>query len=508
MIRRLAFAATLAGIAASPSLADYTYDELVVAVQALPGSLEPTQETSNVSLRITYNIYDRLIDFARSPDGAPEPALATAWRYVEPNILEVDIREGVLFHDGTDLSADDVAFTFGVERMLAEDAPAYGPTRGYFSNLISVEAVDDDTVQFILAEADPRFHLKLGLWTAEIISRDHYEAVGGLEAYAADPVGTGAYRVAEVVPGERIVLEAFDGHWRGAPAAQRVEFRLVPEVSTRLAGLLAGEFEIATDIPPDQLGPIEAADRYSVSGGPILNHRVVVFSQAGANAELMQDVHLRRALALAIDRDLIVETIWGGRTIAPAGHQWAEFGDLYIERDGVTYDPAAAAAELDLSRYDGQPLSYVTVDYYPNGIPVAEAMVAMWNAAGINVDFRVVESWSMRDEANPDFIDWSNSLPYPDPEAGMWRLWQPSIVERRGYGWRNEDFVEAGQTLATSNDLEARRAAAARMMDIWDLEDPAGIVPHQTAIFYGQSDAVNWQPYAFQFMDFGPRNLR
>ena len=90
----------------------------------------------------------------------------------------------------------------------------------------------------------------------------------------------------------------------------------------------------------------------------------------------------------------------------------------------------------------------------------------------------------------------------------MWRLWQPSIVERRGYGWRNEDFVEAGQTLATSNDLEARRAAAARMMDIWDLEDPAGIVPHQTAIFYGQSDAVNWQPYAFQFMDFGPRNLR
>ena len=222
----------------------------------------------------------------------------------------------------------------------------------------------------------------------------------------------------------------------------------------------------------------------------------------------MQDIHLRRALSLAIDRDLIAETIWDGRTTVPAGHQWIEYGPLHVERDGVGYDPEAARAELAQSAYDGETLSYVTVDYYTNGIPVAEAMTAMWQAVGIDVDFAVVESWSMRDEANPDIQDWSNSLPYPDPDAGMWRLWKPASLDRRGFGWRNEDFIAAGQVLETSADLDERRTAHERMMDIWDLEDPAGIVPHQNAIFYGQSDDVNWQPYAAQFMDFGPRNLQ
>lgn len=492
-------------LSATGAWADYAYDTLVVAVQRLPGSLEPTQETSNVSLKITYNIYDKLFDFG--PGNGVEGALATAWDYLDDQTLQVTLREGVTFHDGTAMTADDVAFTFGVERMMAEDAPAHVATQSYLAGLDRVEAIDDQTVIFYLNQADPRFHLKLGLWTTEIISRDHYEAVGGLEAYAEAPVGTGAYQVVEHIPGELIVLEAFDDHWRGAPAAARIEFRAVPEVATRIAGLLAGDFDIATNLPPDQLVTIEAADGLIVTGGPILNHRILAFRQTGTNAELMANADFRRALTLAVDTDLMAETIWGGRTTVPPGHQWADFGDYFVERSGPGYDPDAARAALEASGYAGEEIVYAYSASYTNGIPIAETMVAMWEAIGINVDFSVVESNTIRDQLNPDLRDWSNSLPYPDPEAGMWRLWQPAMVERFGYGWENDRFIELGQILATSTDFDERAAAHAEMVEIWDFQDPAGIVLHQNALFYGQTDAIDWQPYRSQFMDFGPRNL-
>lgn len=506
----------LAGIAAGAlSLAatavmaqDYKYDEIVVAVQSLPGTLEPTQDTSIVGLRIMYNLYNKLIEYDQLGEMELSDALAESWEFIDETTFVLHLREGVKFHDGTDMTAEDVVFTFGPERMMSPDAPAYGATRAYFSNIVAVEALDDYTVQMTLGEPDAFFPLRLGAWTGEVISKDAYEAAGGMDGFALNVVGTGAYRVGEIRPGESITLEAFPDHFRGAPAAERVVFRAVPETATRVAGLLSGEFDIVTDIPPDQLRTIDDASGVESAGGPILNHRILVFRQDGANADLMQDVHLRRALSLSIDRQLLVDTIWGGRTVVPEGHQWPEFGDLFIPRGIPQYDLEKAKEELALSSYDGETLQYPVVDYYVNGIPYAEAMTQMWAEAGIDVELTIVESNTQRDALRPDIGDWSNSLPYPDVAAGLWRLWQPDNLEQMNIPWHDEEFAEQGRIVELSQDAEERRQAQQRLMDIWEVENPGGTVLHQNGIFYGVREGIEWSPYALQAMDFGPLNLK
>lgn len=490
------------------SAQDYKYDQIVVAVTALPGTLEPTQDTSIVGLRIMYNLYNKLIEYDQLNNMSVGAGLAETWEFTDPKTLTLHLRHGVKFHDGTDMTAEDVAFTFGPERMSAPQAPAYGATRAYFANIASVTAKDDYTVEMKLKEPDAFLPMRLGAWTGEIISKDAYIAAGGMDGFAKQVVGTGPYKVGEIKPGESIELDAFPGYFRGAPAARKVIFKAVPETSTRVAGLLSGEFDIVTDIPPDQLPVIDNAKGVKTVGGPILNHRLLIYNQDGANAERMKDVHLRRALSLAIDRQLMVDTIWGGRTVVPRGHQWPEFGETFVDRAIPEYSLEKAKAELAQSSYKGETLQYPLVPYYTNGVPYAETMAQMWAAAGINVKVTVVESNAQRDAMRPDIEDWSNSLPYPDVGAGLWRLWQPANLEKIKIAWRDDEFVKLGRIVEFSQDAGERRDAQARMMDIWENTNPGGTMLHQNAIFYGMRNGLDWQPYALQAMDFGPQNLK
>src|SRR5690606_1468674 len=113
-------------VATSVMAQDYKYDEIVVAVQSLPGTLEPTQDTSIVGLRIMYNLYNKLIEYDQLGEMELSDALAESWEFIDETTFVLHLREGVKFHDGTDMTAEDVVFTFGPERMMSPDAPAYG----------------------------------------------------------------------------------------------------------------------------------------------------------------------------------------------------------------------------------------------------------------------------------------------------------------------------------------------------------------------------------------------
>jgi peptide/nickel transport system substrate-binding protein len=222
----------------------------------------------------------------------------------------------------------------------------------------------------------------------------------------------------------------------------------------------------------------------------------------------MRDVNLRRALALAIDRDLIVETLWGGRTKVPSGHQWEQYGDMFLDGVEWTYDPAKARELVKASSYKGEELVYPVVNnYYTNEVATAEILVAMWADIGVNVRMEVKENWKQVNATPPDIRNWSNSMPFPDPVAGLWRLWRPAYVSRQGWNWNPPGWAEGGAVLDESTDPAARKKAWGDILAIWMERDPGGTMLYQNAVFYGKKKNVDWRAYPAQYMDVGPYGL-
>jgi peptide/nickel transport system substrate-binding protein len=198
-----------------------------------------------------------------------------------------------------------------------------------------------------------------------IFNARDYRAASTYFDWARKPVGTGPYRIAEYVAETRLVLEAFDDYWGGRPPIRSIRFVEVPELAARIAGLLSGDFDFACDITPDQIDTIQASPRAEVLGGVITNQRVLMMD---TNHPQLRDVRIRQALSHSIDRQAIIDTIWGGRTQPSHGLQFAFYGPMFLQDWTVpAYDPALARDLLKQAGYKGERIPYKLVNnYYTN----------------------------------------------------------------------------------------------------------------------------------------------
>ena len=496
-------------IAAGTAAAQDAGGELVIAVQNNPPTLEPTIWTYNVSLRTLYNVFDFPIDTDFAEGWTLRPGLATAWQRIDDSTLELTLRQGVLFHDGTEMTAEDVAFSWGPERILGEDAPGFGTCSLYLGGIDRVEVVDRYTVRVVTRNPDPLLERRLASWCSQVVSRAAYQAAADPDAWGLAPVGTGPYRVADFVPGDRLVLEAHDAYWGGAPVFRTVRFQVVPEQAARIAGLAAGDFDMITEVDPDQMAAIEAAADARVVGGPIANYRVL---NIDTDTGWLADARVRRALGLAIDRDLIVETLWAGQVGVPAnGFQWDAYGDTFIaEVTGPHYDPEQAAALLAEAGYDGSPIVYRTqAGYYTAELLTAQAVADMWRAVGVTVDLQVVENWGQVFAQPVDAVfNGSMNMNFPDLLGTLYPLYGPTgFIRSSAQAWDNQRFVEIGQALATEFDIETRRALHREALEIFHDVDPPSILLHELGMLYGIRNDIDWTPYPLPYMDLRARNL-
>ncbi|HEY4250074.1 MAG TPA: ABC transporter substrate-binding protein, partial [Roseomonas sp.] len=310
---------------------------LRVAVPRLPDRLDPMAAVSIAAFRALCSIFDPLVAMDDAEGQLSlRPALALAWRRVDARTLEFDLRAGVRFHDGSELTADDVAFTFGPERLTGPQ-PHWPAGLAFFGNLDRVEAVDRLRVRVVSRSPDPALLFRFATGTAQIVSRRAWLAAGSIDAWSRRPIGTGPFRVSGFRIDNALELAAFDDYWGGAPNAARVVFTEIREVAARVAALRGGDTDIAAELPPDQLPPIEAAPGLGVTGGPIANYLMVVMDKTNP---VLADARIRRALSLAIDRQAIIDGLWGGRVDIPHGHQWAEYGPLFIpDAPAPRFDP-------------------------------------------------------------------------------------------------------------------------------------------------------------------------
>lgn len=505
----LAIMATLAVTAFGQAAADER-PSIVVAVQDLPSVLEQASSTSTKGtvFRLLYNLYDTPLRTNFLKDYQLESGLATSIKRVDDLTYDVELRRGVKFHDGTEMTADDVVFSMGPVRMLKKGAPGYRVKRQFLGPLKSVEKTGKYSVRMKTSKPDPAFRMRMGNVAAEIVSHAAYKAAGSFDAWALAPVGTGPFRVAEFKPNEYILLKAHDAYWGGKPTIKSLRFQLVTELSARIAGLLAGDYDIITNVTPDQIEAIERNKKFRVVGGNIPAHRAIWFDVN--NNPQLRDVNLRRALSLAVDRKLIVDTLWHGRITVPNGHQWPAYGALYdSKRSGPEYNPKKAKKFLAASSYKGEVIPFRTIgNYYTAELATSQALVEMWRKVGINVKLELVENWSqVTKRPGSGISNRSDGMRYPDPLSSLWRRYGARSKFQKKGNWSNDEFNRLGKTLQSSLDVGVRKKAFQRMMDIYDFEDPPAFILHAKGNFYGIRKGLNWKPYPAMQMDFRPNNL-
>ncbi len=507
-----------------------TRPSIVVAVQKVANSntLEVLREQSNVGERVFFSsLWEGLI--GRNWLGQLEavPLLATETRRISDSVVECTLRQGVRFHNGDEMTAEDVVFSFGRERMFGDTRPtAQGRTisigetmpvragrelppevpavaRRSWPALERVEAVDRYTVRFHNATPDVTLEGRLSRFGSEIASRRGFDEAATWLEWARKPVTTGPYKVAEYRADVSLTFVAHDDYWGGRPPLRQIRFVEVPEVSSRINGLLSGEYHFACDIPPDQIPGIERNRAFEVQGGTILNHRLTVFDKT---FPALRDARVRRAFTHAIDRQMIVESLWAGRTEVPKGLQWPYYGDMFQADWSVpAYDPALARRLLREANYRGEPIPYRLLNnYYTNQNATAQVLVEMWRQVGLNVQIEMKENWSQILERSPSRAvrDWSNSAPFNDPVSSLVAQHGPNGQQQQVGEWTNEEMNRLSVELETGTDQARRRVAFRRMLEIAEREDPAYTVLHQNATFTAKRRDIRWRASPAFAMEF------
>src|SRR5437870_13014518 len=358
----LGAAATAPG-ALTPARAQTTQKrELVVAQGGDISKFDPHFSTSANDIRISFNLFDNLI--ARHPDGKLQPSLATDWKLTNPTTWTFKLRHGDKWHSGDTFSSADVKYSF--ERTW--DPKQNTRVSTVFTTVDKVEAPDASTVVFTTRKPDPLLAARVAFYGGQIVPKKYLEAVGN-DTFNAKPVGTGPVRFVSWTKDDKIVLEANPDYFGGKPDFDRFVMRAVPEMAPRVAGLLKGEVDIITQLPPDQGERVSTNPSTRVTGALYAGLYVLAVN---SKVPPLDNPLVKQALSLALDRDLIVKELWRGRGIVPSGP--IAKGDNHFDASlpALKYDPKEARERLKKSGYANEEIVVeTTVGYMANDKPMA-----------------------------------------------------------------------------------------------------------------------------------------
>jgi peptide/nickel transport system substrate-binding protein len=330
---RVALLAGLALMIAPPANAQ-PRNNLVVGMALEPPHLDPTAGAAAAIREVVYaNLFEGLVRMDGA--GAIRPALARSWT-ISPDglVYTFTLAPNVRFHDGNPMTAEDVKFSF--ERAVAEGS--VNAQRQLFEPIQTVEAVDTTTVRITLKR--PTGHFLFNLTWGDMVIVGRQSAANN----RATPVGTGPFRFARRVQGDRVELTRFDGYWGTAAALQSVTFRFISDPTASIAAMLAGDVDSFPNFPaPEALGALRADPRFRVVIGNTEGETILAMNNTKAP---FNDVRVRRAISHAINRRAIIDgAMFGFGT--PIGTHFSPTHPAYVDLTGAyAFDVARSRALL------------------------------------------------------------------------------------------------------------------------------------------------------------------
>jgi peptide/nickel transport system substrate-binding protein len=496
-------------------------DVVIVALSAAPTSLDPADHRSRQSETVIRNMFDGLV--TRDTRSGVHLELAESMEWLDDTTLEVKLRQGVKFHDGVEMTADDVVFTF--ERIIGENMIEYpephsSPRKGLIAPLESIEKTDEYTVVMHFSGPWPP---AMQMIVHQQIVPQHYLEEVGTEGFVAHPIGTGPFKFVSAKGLDEIVMERFDDYWGGAPdlepvgpaCVKQAVFMVIPEASTRVAALLAGEVDIIQAVPAELVDTLDQTPGVSVKGAPSTQPK---WMEMNVSQPPFDDVLVRQALNYAVDKDLIIEAIYGGRAVALPG-PLSPYNNLVNKNlEPYAYDPDKAVELLAEAGWtdsdgdgildkDGQPFAFTIDTTGQQFRTLTEAVADQLRAIGIDAgirfwDYSVLQPMLLAGERMAFLEDWGDSAfdPVGHFEA-KWHSYDPDVATYgRGnfstyYNERVDELIKLGET---TGDPVERQAIYDEAQEIIYEEAPAIflILPEEAEA--SREDILNWEPASDQ----------
>jgi peptide/nickel transport system substrate-binding protein len=454
---------------------------ITIAIGSEPTSLDPQLKDDGGERAVNDNIYETLM--IRSPDGKQlEPGLA-AGEPTHPggkdDVWEFKLRPNVKFSNGEPFNAD--AVVTSVKRIIA---PSFKSEQaGFFSTITDAKKVDDLTVDIVTKGPDPILPSRM-YWMKMVPAKASSDP-----SFAEKPVGTGPYLLKEWVRGDHIALDRNPNYWGEKPSINSVTYKFVAEGGTRLSGLLAGDYDLVTNLLPEDVK--RAPKSAHVTGQ---EHPMIILNARGG---ITADPRVRQALNYAVNKDDIVSGIFGGlakpdtcQVLSPSFFGYNQSLQPY------PYDKAKAQALLQQAGATGKTIELVgETGRWLKDAETIQAVQNFWQEVGLKVNVRNFQFdeylnrlFDQKNRADAIFVSSSNELLDADRQYSTY-------YEDGGIGSSNSDAQLKQLIDKARTELDEQKRQA--------MYNQAGKLACDNAYFlflvnnddiYGMSKRLDWQP--------------
>lgn len=352
-------------------------NDIIMVTRTEPSNLDPHNNTYLTAFMLEPMIYDRLV--GKTQDGEIYGILAESWEYLDDTTIRFKLHQGVKFHDGTDLTADDVVFSI----QRGETATGSKTFLQYFDGK-NCKAVDKYTVDIKTYNAFAPALTYLASARGCILSKAYVEKVGD-DVLAREPMGSGKFKFVEWTIGDKVVLEKNPDYWGEEKAlVDKFTCRFVSEDASRAIEIQTGACDLALYITAENIENIEKADGVHVETTNSFEGHFVGLQTS--KYPFLQDVRVRRALAYALDRDAIVQAVDRGIAETMQSH-FSSSLPYWIPVYTYDYNPEKAKELLNEAGWDWD----TDIEMFTGsaGQTFMEAVANYWKQIGVKCHITV-----------------------------------------------------------------------------------------------------------------------
>ncbi len=375
-------ALTIALSACSGDKADENSSQITIGIpQDVEDSLDPHKAVAAGTKEVYFNMFEGLVK--PDSDGNIIPAVASEYEASpDGKVYTFTLREGVKFHDGSEVTVEDVKYS--IEKCA--DTSMGEPLIAAFSNIESVNITDEDTVEIVLKESNTEFDVELANVTAAIIPASNTEA-------DTNPVGTGPYKYVSRSPQENFVMEKFEEYWGEEAHIEDVTFKVCANADAIVMDLEGGSIDMFARVTASQAE--ELSDEFQVLEGTM---NLVQALYLNHQAEPFQDIRVRQALCYALDHQEIMNFVSDGKGTEIGSSMFPSFGKYFMQELNDTYNQDLEKAKSLLAEAgygDGLSFTITVPSNYQQHIDTAQVLAEQFKAIGVDAQIQLVEweSW-------------------------------------------------------------------------------------------------------------------
>lgn len=436
-----------------------------------PPALDPFHQAADARIRVSLLMYQGL--FYEGVSGEAVPLLAESYEVSDDGLVyTIKLRQGVTFHNGKEMTAEDVAYSYNYLRNPENGSPGAGD----FAIVESVDVVDPLTVSFKLKSPNASLPMTLGNKYGAVVPAGYFDDENAKNRMNQESVGTGPFKLVEFNPNSNLLLERNENYWEeGAPYLDEINFSFLPNSASMLVALRNQRIDLIKLERPQDVVQVREVEGLQIERWPSLNQKAI---DLGAETEPLGNEKVRQAIALAVDKEEIMQAAVGefGQVINTmvAGMEEA-WGVAREDLPNMERDVEAAKALLKESGLEaGFKLTLTTINGYDWMDPAAVTLKEQLAEIGVDLDIQRVDLGVWIDNFRSKkmgftFNDWATQ---PDPNLLFYRHFHKAP---EGADFRNWNHEEASRLLdegRAESDPEKRKAIYAEFQKVL-----AGSVP-------------------------------